>query len=271
MPAIEKAINFSYNYQKVIIMNKKILLAVAISIFSSSSIAENIIRTSAPVIYKPQESWSPIDPVYSDWANLGSPQNCTNWAPLTSLVADGTSFSQSSTDCEQYQTRSRQEREQEAVSQVIRDKGAPTTETQTVSATSTRSAIGTDTSAPLTRYFTFIEGTGTGQLGCNYESRCMSIPAESSMNGKSAIYMTIGYSNAVNFGLIGYSGNQLKAVLAKLRIEMFDANGLKYYTLTQTAPFSNQYGNYVGNSHTSEDYEKAATAHKMRVSFELSE
>lgn len=252
-------------------MNKIIPLAVAVSLFSPSLMAENIIRVSVPVAYKPNENWAPIEPTFTDWANLGSPQNCTDWSPLPSFISEGVSFTQTATDCQQEQTRTRQEREQESTSLVVRDNGAPTTETRTVSATSTRSAIGTDATNPLTRYFTFIEGTGTSQYGCNYESSCMSIPAESSMNGKSATYMTLGYSNAVNFGLIGYTGNQLKAVLTKLRIEMFDANGIKYYTLTQTAPFSNQYGSYVGNTHTIEDYEKAAIAHKMRVSFELSE
>lgn len=254
-------------------MNKIIPLAVAVSFFSASVIAENIIRASAPVAYKPIENWSPIEPLFSDWANLGAVKNCTNWSPDPSFIAEGTSFAQTATDCQQEQTRTRQEREQESTSLVVRDNGAPTTETRTVSATSTRSAIGTDASAPLSRYFTFIEKSGpaTGQYGCNYESVCMSNPAESSMNGKSATYMTLGYANAVNFGLAGYSGNQLKAVLTKLRIEMFDANGVKYYTLTQTAPFSNQYGSYVGNTHTAEDYSKSTKAYKMRVSFELSE
>ena len=254
-------------------MNKIIPLAVAVSLFSASVMAENIIRASVPVAYKPNENWAPIEPTFTDWANLGSPQNCTDWSPLPSFISEGVSFTQTATDCQQEQTRTRQEREQETNNLVIRNNGEPTTETRTVSTTSTRNAIGTDASAPLSRYFTFIEKSGpaTGQYGCNYESVCMSNPAESSMNGKSATYTTLGYANAVNFGLAGYSGNQLIAVLTKLRIEMFDANGVKYYTLTQTAPFYNQYGSYVGKSHTAEDYSKSTKAYKMRVSFELSE
>lgn len=252
-------------------MNKIIPLAVAVSLFSASVMAENIIRASVPVAYKPNENWAPIEPTFTDWANLGSPQNCTDWSPLPSFISEGVSFTQTATDCQQEQTRTRQEREQEATSLVVRDSGAPTTETRTVSAISTRSAIGTDASAPLTRYFTFESVVVSGQYGCNYASICMSIPAESSLDGKSARYMTLGYGSAVNFGLSGYSGSQLRAVLTKLRIEMFDANGVKYYTMTQTAPFSSQYGSYVGNTHSAQDYNNAAMAHKMRVSFELSE
>lgn len=254
-------------------MIKSIPLAAVLSIFSASVFADNIIRVSAPVAYNPStnESWSPIDPTFSDWINLNSPKNCTDWSPLPSFIAEGTSFTQTATDCQQDQTRSRQEREQEATSLAIRDKGSSVTESRTVSASDTRTAIGTDATAPLTRYFTFNEYAAPGQYGCHDGTSCMSIPAESSMNGKSANYMTLGYNNAVNFGLSGYTGNELKAALTKLRIEMFDANGVKYYTITQNAPFSNQYGSYVGNTHTVSDNNNASIAHKMRVSFELSE
>lgn len=254
-------------------MNKIIPLAIAVSFFSASSMAENIIRATAPVSYKPsiKESWLPFEPAYTDWANLNSPKNCTNWDPLPSFISEGTSFTQTATDCQQDQTRSKQEREQEATSLAIRDKGSSVTESRTISASNTRNAIGTDATAPLTRYFTFVKGPVGSQYGCSGQSHCMSLPGESNMNGKSASYLTFGYGSAINFGLSGYSGNQLKAVLTKLRIELFDNNGVKYFTLTQVAPFYNQYGSYVGKPHTISDYNNASIAHKMRVSFELSE
>ena len=39
----------------------------------------------------------------------------------------------------------------------------------------------------------------------------------------------------------------------------------------QVAPFNNQYGDYVGKTHSHTDYANAGIAYKMRVSFELAE
>jgi hypothetical protein len=256
-----------------IIMKLHLPAALILSIFSLSVLADNIIRAPAPVTFKPisHENWVTIDPLYSDWSNSGSPYGCTNWTPDPTSVAIGVTFEQTATDCQQDQTRTRQEREQESTSLIIRNAGAPITENRAVSATSSRESIGTNDEATLSRYFTFVRGSNSGQFGCFGQSACMSIPAESSMQGKSSTYMSFGYGNAINFGLSGYSGNQLKAALLKLRVEMFDAQGNKIYTVTQNAPFSNQYGNYVGNSHSSNDYQKSIDAYKMRVSFELIE
>ena len=90
-----------------------------------------------------QKSWIGIVPTYTDWTNSGQVYSCSNWTPSPSTVDYGRSFTQSATDCKQNQTRQRQEREQETTTLEIRNVGSVVTETQTIGATSSRSATGT--------------------------------------------------------------------------------------------------------------------------------
>ncbi|AXH59592.1 hypothetical protein [Pseudomonas amygdali] len=90
-----------------------------------------------------KETWAAITAIYSTWANSGTVASCTNWSPATSTVTVGSTFTQTATDCDQKQTRTRQDREQESTTKAIRNKGAAVTETQTIKASSTRSATGT--------------------------------------------------------------------------------------------------------------------------------
>ncbi|MEG0868717.1 MAG: hypothetical protein RSD49_17480 [Hafnia sp.] len=46
---------------------------------------------------------------FGAWTNMGGKAGCTNWAPATSTVNKGTAFTQTATDCEQDQTRTRLE------------------------------------------------------------------------------------------------------------------------------------------------------------------
>ncbi|MCT8186346.1 hypothetical protein KY380_26765, partial [Pseudomonas sp. HD6421] len=89
-----------------------------------------------------KESWVATTPTYTAWVNSGAVTGCTNWSPATSTVTTGQSFTQTATDCEQAQTRSRQDREQETTTNAIRNKGTAVTENQTITASSTRSATG---------------------------------------------------------------------------------------------------------------------------------
>ena len=90
-----------------------------------------------------QETWAATTATYTAWINSGAVTSCANWSPATSTVTIGQSFTQTATDCDQVQTRTRQDREQETTTKAIRNKGSAVTETQTIAASSTRSAIGT--------------------------------------------------------------------------------------------------------------------------------
>lgn len=90
-----------------------------------------------------KETWLSIIPIYTSWVNSGAITGCSNWAPATSTVEAGQSFTQTATDCTQAQTRSKQEREQEITTNAIRDVGPPISEFKNITVSSTKSATGT--------------------------------------------------------------------------------------------------------------------------------
>ena len=90
-----------------------------------------------------KETWALITPTYTEWANNGVLNSCTNWSPAPSTVTINQAFTQTATDCRQSQTRNKQDREQESTTLEIRNKGIAITENQIVSATSTRASTGT--------------------------------------------------------------------------------------------------------------------------------
>ena len=91
----------------------------------------------------PVENWQPADPVYSEWVNEGNVSGCSNWAPTASTMLKDEPFNQTATDCNQYQTRTRQNREQETTTLAYRNVGAPVTMGQNVTVNSSRTATGT--------------------------------------------------------------------------------------------------------------------------------
>jgi hypothetical protein len=89
-----------------------------------------------------KETWASISSSYTTWTNDGSIINCSNWSPAPSTVTIGTSYTQTATDCQQPQIRSRQDREQEMTTGSVRNVGAAVTESQSITASSTRAATG---------------------------------------------------------------------------------------------------------------------------------
>jgi hypothetical protein len=111
---------------------------VGLVITESQSITASSTRSATGT----KETWIATTPTYTIWTNNGAVTSCTNWAPAPSTVTVGQSFTQTATDCQQPQTRSRQDREQESTTLVYRNKGAAVTENQNIVASSTRSATG---------------------------------------------------------------------------------------------------------------------------------
>lgn len=89
------------------------------------------------------KTWVDISPSYTEWTNSGSVKNCSNWSPATASINAGQSFTQTATNCQQDQTSLKQDREQETTTLEIRNKGIAVTDTKTITATSTRTEIGT--------------------------------------------------------------------------------------------------------------------------------
>lgn len=84
-------------------------------------------------------------PLYSDWSNIGSTQNCTEWLPLANGIKSGESFNQSA-NCEQPQERTVQQRKQNTKTNEIVNYGNTTKESQNIKVSITQSAVGTGVS-----------------------------------------------------------------------------------------------------------------------------
>lgn len=146
--------------------------------------AINEIRMIAP-INQGLRNWAPAAPSISSWTNTAQPAVCSNWAPDVSTVDEGTVFIQTSNDCLQSQERTIQAREQNRVSLVFRDVGAPVIEPRTLTLALTRSALGTRIiehwvdAPPLTSPWqntadplictTWIPNTSTVNLGASFQ------------------------------------------------------------------------------------------------------
>lgn len=90
------------------------------------------------------ENWILANPTYTEWTIDGEPFNCTNWTPSKETVAVAQTFTQTATNCEQNQIRTRQNIEQETTTLVYRNAGSPIIENQKLTGISnTRQEIGT--------------------------------------------------------------------------------------------------------------------------------
>ena len=115
------------------------------------------------------ESWVSIGSLYGEWTNSGALYDCTNWTPNPNTVNNGVSFTQNATDCKQDQTRTRQDREQETTTLVIRNVGSEIVENQTLpNQANSRNSVGTklntvcyyDISSQYKHYFEYVGGYG---------------------------------------------------------------------------------------------------------------
>ena len=91
----------------------------------------------------PVENWQPAEPLYGEWVNNGAVYGCSNWAPDASTMLKDETFNQTAKDCLQYQTRTRQNREQETTTLAYRNVGERVTMGQNVTVNSSRTATGT--------------------------------------------------------------------------------------------------------------------------------
>lgn len=152
-------------------MNKKILLLSILGCVGFTQ-AQYIIQYPpiTNIVFKQpnlSENWVTASPLSSNWQNTGNIYGCLTWIPDASTVTVLESFTQSSNDCKQDQSRSIQNREQETTSKQYRNVGDSVTETQVITTSLTRTAIGTKenwvTTSPA-----YTEWTNTGVMsGCS--------------------------------------------------------------------------------------------------------
>ena len=101
----------------------------------------------------PVENWQPAKPLYSEWVDVGNVSGCSNWTPDASTMLKDETFNQTAKDCIQYQTSTRQHREQETTTLAYRNVGEPVTVGRNVTANSSRTATGT-AACSYSRYVT---------------------------------------------------------------------------------------------------------------------
>lgn len=89
-----------------------------------------------------QESWTAASPFFTEWTNEGGIYECQTWSPDPSTVTVEQAFTQTSNDCKQNQTRTRQDREQEAITLQYRDVGDPIMESRSIAASQSRASVG---------------------------------------------------------------------------------------------------------------------------------
>lgn len=103
----------------------------------------------------PVENWQPAEPIYSEWVNVGDVSGCSNWTPDASTMLKDETFNQTATDCQQTQSRTRQNREQETTTLAYRNVGEPVTIGQNITINSSRTATGTASCS----YSLYVTGT----------------------------------------------------------------------------------------------------------------
>lgn len=127
-------------------MNKKIKLSLFTTLFLSSLVNANEYQVRIPFdgIYSQPIVWEKFSSLYTAWVNSGTPYNCNNWTPLAATITEGQTFEQSSTECNQKQTRNAQDREKNKTTQEIRNIGKSYIEEQVISnVASKQNSIGT--------------------------------------------------------------------------------------------------------------------------------
>lgn len=127
-------------------MNKKIKISLLSSLFISSLVNANEYQVRIPFdgVYAQAVVWEKYASLYTSWVDSGTPYGCLNWTPLASTVADGQTFEQSSTECNQKQTRNAQDREKNKTTQEIRNVGKSYVEEKVISnVASKQNSIGT--------------------------------------------------------------------------------------------------------------------------------
>lgn len=114
---------------------KKLFLSILITSFSISLASYEVVYPNQTVIFKappPVETFTPTDPLISEWSNVGEVYDCSNYTPEPSGYSYGVVFTQTSDNCKQNQERTIQQRQISSITNVASNVGTPTVENQTL-------------------------------------------------------------------------------------------------------------------------------------------
>jgi hypothetical protein len=129
---------------------KKLAIALVISSFSMSFATYQVVypnqlvnfkstgnQTSpetpeVPEIPEVPETFTPTDPLISEWTSINDPYDCGTYMPDTSSYAYGVVFNQTSENCKIDQERTIQNRQISSITNQVSNIGEPTVENQTL-------------------------------------------------------------------------------------------------------------------------------------------
>lgn len=122
-------------------MIKIIIISIAALVLGSTQAAYTIKIPIDPQSVK-FYNWVATTPINLEWENSGEIYGCTSWTPNPSEITIDQEFMQTAKDCKQDQVRTMQDREVDELSGNIRNSGEPYSQTQVITVSSTREAIG---------------------------------------------------------------------------------------------------------------------------------
>jgi len=247
--------------------SKLIPLVMSMLLVSPMAKADNIIRMQAPIqggSIEQADSWLPWTDEISDWAAVGTPTLCSNWAPLANTVAVGASFTQTATDCQQLQQRTIQPTERNDKTLVVRNAGTPTVETKTVTVSATQTVVGTQ---PIGNTAEFLVTVGNISTQWGYMTNTSRGTLISSTNPNYVLsYVSLGFQNQVLVGLVGQQP-QSAFRYKSIKIQMLNSAGAVFYTMSSDSILNNYAPApyYVGWAHNATDYANAKVASRFIV------
>lgn len=104
---------------------KKIVLIFLAASFSMSFASYQVVFPNQQVNFKniSPETFTPTDPLVSDWANIGSLYECSNYTPDASDFDTGVVFTQTTDNCKIDQERTIQQRQISSVTHAVSNVG----------------------------------------------------------------------------------------------------------------------------------------------------
>lgn len=112
---------------------KKISLIIAIASINFNFASYQVVYPNQTVNFKTdivKEIFIPTDPSISDWSDVGTPYECSNYTPNSSDFSYGVVFTQTSKNCKIDQERTIQNRQISSATQVVSNVGEPVVEHQ---------------------------------------------------------------------------------------------------------------------------------------------
>lgn len=244
----------------------RMLLASTLLLFSCSALAENIIRTPAPVtLATAQGSWILGDPVSGPWINNGQ-AICSGWIPLSNEVQAGSTFAQSRT-CDQPQQQSVTVSEINDVTQQSRVV-SETTHNRTIQVQESQQAQGTGNFTE--NYFVVRSASCFGSaMGYSYYHCPQNRVPEMNDSPSSYLkYLWLEHSNGGRFVIVA-SGDYpaREGLVSQVRIDWMDSSNNVLHTATYLPPFSDYNGEGISGVISTSDYNRAWASNKIKITY----